>query len=682
MANKKVSQLTSKPSVLVTDLFPIADPSTGQLYKTTISDLGTAIGSGVSSVNGLVGAVVLDTDDVQELVSPTNKWFTDTRARAAISAGTGISYNSGTGVITNAVTSGQIATALGYTPANGANYLPIVGGTMLGAIFGTIATFESSTSVTALGINLSGSTGDGIKITHSAGRAFNLQSSGSGYGVLINNTTASTSAPFTIQKQGANKITFSDLGAGIFASGLTAETLDLSNTTASNSLRINHTNLSYHAVSITATGGSALYATGSVTVVGSLTATGVLTAQSGLANGSGQSFALPSTTGTLALTSQLSAYLPLSGGTLTGALSGTSATFSGNTSGGFAGLTLANAGTGAAQIYLNNSAQSWIVNLRTDNHFSVFNATSSTTPFLINTTGAATFSSSVTAGTYLLSLGQLPAIVGSSTFMDYISTNISRFASTSNATNTFAPIIFAQYSSNGSLGRDALAISSSGNVGIGTTAPDAVLAVHGQFKVKTTNGDGNENRLFFNPGGAADPAQLYLYNEAQSNTIYITANGASYFNSGNFLIGTTTDNGAKLQVNGTLNVNATTITKFINYNNRVTERVGNRNGTGTYSLFTNGSGSTQSSGSIFVEAIYGTPNTTGQWMYKIGGNRDIYLSWSNTTGYSGSQPSVYWSGSTLYVDNTNPNVYYSVTVRLNNIGIGWYETWGNFPGLS
>jgi hypothetical protein len=56
--------------------------------------------------------------------------------------------------------------------------------------------------------------------------------------------------------------------------------------------------------------------------------------------------------------------------------------------------------------------------------------------------------------------------------------------------------------------------------------------------------------LFFNPGGAADPAQLYLYNEAQSNTIYITANGASYFNSGNFLIGTTTDSGWKLDVNG------------------------------------------------------------------------------------------------------------------------------------
>jgi hypothetical protein len=59
----------------------------------------------------------------------------------------------------------------------------------------------------------------------------------------------------------------------------------------------------------------------------------------------------------------------------------------GNSAGGFEGLRIVNASTGAAQIVLNNSAQSWFVNTRTDNHFSVFNATSSTTPFLITTGG-------------------------------------------------------------------------------------------------------------------------------------------------------------------------------------------------------------------------------------------------------------------------------------------------------
>jgi hypothetical protein len=48
-----------------------------------------------------------------------------------------------------------------------------------------------------------------------------------------------------------------------------------------------------------------------------------------LGNGT-YTYTLPSATGTLALTSALSGYLPLTGGTLTGALSGTSATFSGD----------------------------------------------------------------------------------------------------------------------------------------------------------------------------------------------------------------------------------------------------------------------------------------------------------------------------------------------------------------
>jgi hypothetical protein len=52
----------------------------------------------VTSVNGQVGAVVLTTTNIAE---GTNLYYTDARARAAISAGTGISYNNTTGVITN-----------------------------------------------------------------------------------------------------------------------------------------------------------------------------------------------------------------------------------------------------------------------------------------------------------------------------------------------------------------------------------------------------------------------------------------------------------------------------------------------------------------------------------------------------------------------------------------------------
>jgi hypothetical protein len=184
MANKKVSQLTSKPAVNLTDLFLIADPTSGQAFKTTISDLGTAIGSGVSSVNTLVGAVVLDTDDIQELASPTNRWFTDTRARAAVSASSPLAYNSGTGVFSiPAATSSQngyltstdwttfnakqtalsgtgfvkiSGTTISYdnstyltTSAAASTYLALSGGTLTGALNGTTATFTGDLTISS-----------------------------------------------------------------------------------------------------------------------------------------------------------------------------------------------------------------------------------------------------------------------------------------------------------------------------------------------------------------------------------------------------------------------------------------------------------------------------------------------------------------------------------------------------
>lgn len=104
MANKKISQLVAKTTILSTDLFPIGDATTGTLYKKTIADLQAAIGGAVISVNGLVGTVILDTDDIAELPSPTNKYFTEARARAAISLTTtgssgASTYSSSTGVL-------------------------------------------------------------------------------------------------------------------------------------------------------------------------------------------------------------------------------------------------------------------------------------------------------------------------------------------------------------------------------------------------------------------------------------------------------------------------------------------------------------------------------------------------------------------------------------------------------
>ena len=71
----------------------------------------------VTSVNGQTGTVVLTTTNIAE---GTNEYFTQSRARQSISAGTGISYDNSTGVVTNAAPDQTVSlTGAGTTTVTG-----------------------------------------------------------------------------------------------------------------------------------------------------------------------------------------------------------------------------------------------------------------------------------------------------------------------------------------------------------------------------------------------------------------------------------------------------------------------------------------------------------------------------------------------------------------------------------
>ena len=110
-------------------------------------------------------------------------------------------------------------------------------------------------------------------------------------------------------------------------------------------------------------------------------------------------------------------------------------------------------------------------------------------------------------------------------------------------------------------------------------------------------------------------------------------------------------------------------------------RTGGRNGTGTYTLFTNGASNTQSAGIVEVWGIYGTPSNASYTKYVISGNRNIATVISEVETGSVPSPTVAWSGSALQVSNSNSSLYYHVRVELHDIGISWSATWGNFPGF-
>jgi hypothetical protein len=220
MANKKINQLVLKTTIQPTDLFPLGDATTGQLFKKTVAELQAAIGGAVISVNGLVGTVVLDTDDIQELASPTNRYFTEARARAAISLTTtgssgASTYSNSTGVLNVPTYTLAGLGGIGASFLSGGTGITYNSGTGVIAYSGTVYTDSSIRALfsAGTGISYNSSTGafsySGTVYTDSSIRALiSLTTSGSSGASTYNNTTGVLNVPtYTLAGLGGISLT-------------------------------------------------------------------------------------------------------------------------------------------------------------------------------------------------------------------------------------------------------------------------------------------------------------------------------------------------------------------------------------------------------------------------------------------------------------------------------------------
>ena len=175
----------------------------------------------VTSVNGQVGTVVLTTTNIAE---GTNLYYTDVRARASLSAGTGISYNNTTGVITNASPSlGGDVVGPGSSTDNAIARFDSTTGKLLqnsvvtigdtGAVTG-FTTLSASTSVTTPIVQASNS--GGLALKNSGGTTQMSVGAGGGDNMSINVSTNinGTNAQIDISPTGTGHVHIKPSGSG------------------------------------------------------------------------------------------------------------------------------------------------------------------------------------------------------------------------------------------------------------------------------------------------------------------------------------------------------------------------------------------------------------------------------------------------------------------------------------
>ena len=285
-------------------------------------------------------------------------------------------------------------------------------------------------------------------------------------------------------------------------------------------------------------------------------------------------YTFPATTGTIALTSNLSSYLPLTGGTLTGALNLTYAS----------PFLYLNASTGNANdiiFTINNATFGTLIVSDTFYQFSsntsggyLFKNSLGNNVFTIADNGAATLSStlSINGGT-ITSAGSFSYTLPSASGTIALTSNIT--SAISGTTNRLSKFTSANVIGNSMVSDDGTTLTSTG-------------ATRSNFYIKAANNTEYSQLAFANGTNATTGGISYnnsgQYMQFETNTSEWMRLGST----GNLLINTTTDSGfGKLQVIGSAYFSSSIGIGTNSFNSNFTLMVSNTTASGSYIGATN-----------------------------------------------------------------------------------------------